>query len=527
MRVSFVDDNRGAVMVMATFVAVFMVALVYHVAGVGHAALEQQIMQDAADATALSNATAKARGMNIISLINLIMAAVLSVLVALRVLQAILVVAVVVVGVLCVVSQGAACGAVQPIGKALDKVTDIADEVEPKIKKVLEGLESASEAVSKIVPVLAQAEAVYISTRDIHDPAELGFAWPLAEQLPVKEGSFEELCEKAGESVVVTCTFFLPGDLPEFAQETVGELVGEVAGGFSSFFCGGGDSKPSGVREEEVAYPVKEHSECDSASAQPSSAGGCDGSLCEQCAGWGCSLCVSKIGSSAYQKGQWTRVEDVWVEVQQGDGYVHKVIESTGTREVVWLDDDPCDGEAACGGPPVCATEEREPAGGTYPSGSERIFRKAFLYLHSCIVEEEIEMEVTGEALDADEWPKPKALDEEQVPEGLRVRGFVVGGTRYDKRVRKVAIGGGEPGGGLPGRLSFAAADYLSPDMDLWHMNWRSRLIRFRMTSEEGGLSDSCSGEFASECGSVGGSVDSFMGGGGMDIPGTDDLILH
>ena len=49
-------NQSGAIMVMATFVAIFMVAVVYHVAGVGGAVLEQQVMQDAADATTFSAA---------------------------------------------------------------------------------------------------------------------------------------------------------------------------------------------------------------------------------------------------------------------------------------------------------------------------------------------------------------------------------------------------------------------------------------------------------------------------------------
>ena len=105
--------DGGAVMVMATFFALFLVGLVYHVAGVGHAPLEQQIMQYAADSVAFSAATAKARGMIVIALLNLVMAAVLAVLVAIRVLVAVLAVATAAVGVLCIVSQGAACGAVE------------------------------------------------------------------------------------------------------------------------------------------------------------------------------------------------------------------------------------------------------------------------------------------------------------------------------------------------------------------------------------------------------------------------------
>ena len=84
-------NDRGAVLVMALFVAIGLVGLVYHVSSLGQAVLEQQIMQDAADATAFSAATVNARGMNILALLNLIMVACLTVLIALRLVQALII----------------------------------------------------------------------------------------------------------------------------------------------------------------------------------------------------------------------------------------------------------------------------------------------------------------------------------------------------------------------------------------------------------------------------------------------------
>ena len=522
--VNALRDDRGAVMVMATFVAIFLVALVYHVAGVGHAALEAQIMQDAADSVAYSAATAKARGMNIIALINLVMAAALSVLVALRTLQALLVAAIAIVGVACVVTQGAACGAMVPLGNALHKVNKITDKVEPRIKDVLEGLEKAANAVAKTVPVLATAEAVYVSRRSEHDPAELGFAWPLVDELPVVEGSFEELCEKAGENVVIASTFLLPGDLPQFAQDTVGELVGGMASTFSSYFCGGDDSSPPDAMTEEVAYPLKEHTECDAAAGRPNeSTGECDTELCETCSGHGCALCIGLLDHDDFLRAQWTRRKDVWVEWTDPGGYPAKSVESSGSPELVWDDGDPCDGEGSCGGGAVCDEEEREDAGSGYPDGAERVTRTVYTALNGCILEEDIEIEIQGEPLDPDEWPKPKALDEEALPEALRLRGFVFGGTGYDARMRKVAIAGSDGGEGPPGRISFAAADFSSEDEDLWHMNWRSRLIRFRLPASGEGMSESCSGAFASECSGVGQKADGYFDGDSF----SPDLVIH
>ncbi len=112
------NNNAGAVMVMALFVAMGLVGLVYHVSGIGQATLEQQIMQDAADATAFSAATVNARGMNILALLNLIMVACLTILIALRLVQALIIIATATLAVCCAIPVPGAqvcCGFVYPL----------------------------------------------------------------------------------------------------------------------------------------------------------------------------------------------------------------------------------------------------------------------------------------------------------------------------------------------------------------------------------------------------------------------------
>ncbi|MFO8072087.1 MAG: hypothetical protein R6V85_09455 [Polyangia bacterium] len=526
------EQDGGAVMVISVFVALFMVGLFYHLLGVGLAALEQQIVQDGADAVAFSNATAKARGMNLLALINLVMAAALSVMVALRTLQAILSVAIAAVGVACIVTQGAACGAMAPLGQALNKITDIADDVEPRIQDILDGLEEASDVINEVTPLLAEAEAVYISTRETYDPVEVGFAWPVTDELPTKKGSFDELCAKAGENVVVMTTFFLPGGLPEMAQDTVGELVGGMAGTFSEFFCGDSDSPPPDSMTREVSHPLNEHYECDDGAARPDEASGrCYSAQCEQCSEWGCAFCLGAQSDDDYVRGLWGWRRDRWVEWVDAVGGTHVETLGSGEEGSSWLEDDPCEGQGGCAGETICESETREDADGSYPEGAEIVTRTVYLELHGCLVEEEIEMEVQGEPLDSDEWARPRALDEDLLPEGLRVRGFVLAGTDHEQRRRGVAIAAGAgPGDVLPGRLAFAGADFLSGEMDLWHMDWRGRLIRFRLPAGGLDLGSQCGGEFAGECGQVGDKID----GGGEDgllgslgAPGLEDFVLH
>ncbi|MDD5306917.1 MAG: hypothetical protein PHU25_06300 [Deltaproteobacteria bacterium] len=525
--------DRGAVMVMATFAALFLVALVYHVAGVGGAALEQQIMQDAADATAYSAATAKARGMNILALINLVMAAVLSVLVAIKVLQAVLVTAIAAVGVACVVTSGAACGAMAPLGMALQRVTDIADDLEPAVKRILQGLEKAADVVNEVVPVLAQAEAVYISTRGEYDPAELGFAWPVAGELPTRKGSFEELCEKAGEDVVVASTFFLPGGLPEMAQSTVGELVGGVASSFSSYFCGGSGSPPKSTRKTDKAHPLTEHVDCDASGARPSgSSASCETSACARCSAWGCAYCLPRQDDGKYGKGLWTVRKDVWVQWPVNGGGAQSAAEVTDERKLEWIEEDPCDEEGSCGHDPICETTGEEDASGEgFPDGAIRVTRLSYLALHGCVTEETTTIEAKGQPME--EVARPREPDPDKLPEGARVRAFVLGGTAAGKRLdgTGIAAEGGSDVASAPGRFSFAAAEFFcsraaSPAEtgDLWQMDWLARLIRFRQAAGGGGFAGSCEGPFAAQCASVGTGAD----GAAKGVPaGLEDWVLH
>ena len=75
-----IADQRGAIMVMAVFMAAFLVGCLWYLIGVGDALVYRERVQDAADAGAYSAAVYHARGMNLIALLNIVMAAMLAVL---------------------------------------------------------------------------------------------------------------------------------------------------------------------------------------------------------------------------------------------------------------------------------------------------------------------------------------------------------------------------------------------------------------------------------------------------------------
>src|SRR5512141_1580740 len=78
-------DRRGAVLMAAVFMAVFLVGCLWYLVGIGDAAIYREKMQDGSDAVAFASAVYHARGMNIIAILNLIMAAALAVLIALKI----------------------------------------------------------------------------------------------------------------------------------------------------------------------------------------------------------------------------------------------------------------------------------------------------------------------------------------------------------------------------------------------------------------------------------------------------------
>src|SRR3954452_1963028 len=80
-----VDDRRGAILVAAVFMAVFLVGALWYLVGIGDAAIYREKMQDGSDAVAFASAVYHARGMNIIAVFNLIMAAALAVLIAFKI----------------------------------------------------------------------------------------------------------------------------------------------------------------------------------------------------------------------------------------------------------------------------------------------------------------------------------------------------------------------------------------------------------------------------------------------------------
>jgi hypothetical protein len=532
-------SDQGAVFLMATFAGLLLVALLMHVSGVGQAALEQATMQDAADATVLSAAAANARGMNIIALINMIMAAVLALVVG--------------VAAGCAIPQTASlfCGFVSPANEVRSSLGDAADSYEDLAKQVLEQLHDASEKVSDVIPYVAQAEALAISSQAPYSPpAQGGVVWPFTQGLPTQEGSFEKLCRKAAEDAVRPVAMCFGDTLEPIVQTVLGTAIESLAGTFTDYFCAGGDSggqdqsRPKEKLRREVGYPVGqtakgERAQCASEFARVDSVTGQCGAaqLCRQCASMGCEDCFGKWSKKNYSFGLWTAVHDEWVEWTDEAGEHRLGLEPEATGGQWSLEQhrsNPCDSQYAlsstarrnCGsyflgtspwapaaaGPsalpfePICILETRkvvsawERARYSAPSGAflEHVTRKAYLVLSGCVLEEDIAVEAQGEPIAQNDEERssmaPRELDVERFEAESTLRALVLGGRKAGRRLQGTNLFGHKASDKLGQRLSVAAAEYYSMDdypESLWSMRWLSRLVRFSLEGATQGEDES------------------------------------
>ena len=78
----FARDQRGAVLVMAAFMACFLAGCIWFLIGIADAIAFREKTQATADAVAFSSAAIHARGMNLICALNLVLVAIVGVLAA-------------------------------------------------------------------------------------------------------------------------------------------------------------------------------------------------------------------------------------------------------------------------------------------------------------------------------------------------------------------------------------------------------------------------------------------------------------
>ncbi|APR84487.1 Hypothetical protein A7982_09836 [Minicystis rosea] len=236
---SLKDDRRGAILVAAVFMAVFLVGALWYLVGIGDAAIYREKMQDGSDAVAFASAVYHARGMNIIAILNLIMAAALAVLIAFKIAEIVAFTVAAICAVLCPFTGGATCTIAT---EAANIGNNLHSNIIPKVQQVVDNiLKVSSESqrwVARITPWVGAARGVIVATQyspTVKGGVALSLSMvPMGDRLglPVQEEPFDKLCERAGKMLGGLAFGWIPG------LEYIGGLLGKLAGTFPGYFCG-------------------------------------------------------------------------------------------------------------------------------------------------------------------------------------------------------------------------------------------------------------------------------------------------
>ncbi|MDH5491499.1 MAG: hypothetical protein OEY14_06055 [Myxococcales bacterium] len=287
-------DQGGAIMILGLFMAVFLVAMLYYLLGVGEAIIYRESMQDASDAGSFAAAVMDARGMNLIVLLNIVMAVVMAVLIALKVVEVVLIAAMAIA----IAASGpwcpcCGCPAMPTIGNMMNVVRRAINTYERIAKQIIRACDVAQEAIAIAWPLLAQARAVDMMsfTDSFKPPAKFGFVWPIWAKLPIEDHVFSETCARGGRMVgdIIAAPFraipVIGGTVASWVSGAVQGLVNT----FSAYFCGtsGGDPVPAPTVETEVIFPSND--------AQTACRDGCRDTGLHS----GCSPCASDRESQA------------------------------------------------------------------------------------------------------------------------------------------------------------------------------------------------------------------------------------
>ncbi len=262
------SDERGAIMVMGLFMAVFLVGMLYYLVGVYDAVIFRERMQDSSDAGAFAAAVMNARGMNLIVLLNIVMAIAFAVLIALKIIQLAVVAGLLIAAVACWLG-GAGCAAIPPLTNWNIQLPRYIERAERAVEQITRVCDTVQNAIRLGWPALGQARAVDTMTMAaaFSPPSDFGFVWPVWGALPVENHELRESCDRA--ALYVGGLIGLPFRLIPVIGNKIADWIQDAVQGLVSalgvYFCGArpGESvdPPSLTVETTVAYPQVEVAE--------------------------------------------------------------------------------------------------------------------------------------------------------------------------------------------------------------------------------------------------------------------------
>jgi hypothetical protein len=467
-------DENGNVLVLAVAASLLLVAMVWAIVGTGQRLVQKETIQSSADAAAFSAAVIKAKGLNLIAFCNLVMALLFAIVLLLRVLKYALSAAAFALAVLCAVpfTAAIACGPAATVANIAAQFNNWEPRAEDLIKQAMNGLSQTERAVAKITPVLSLVEAYHVGTdaaykKNFSKGTLVTVSYPLPTTgLPVEDSTCQKLASHAGAAYGMVLGEVLETILGR--GNTGGKVGSAVGDAFGSVF---GD----------VAGLM-----C-----------GGSGTITTQVPSTDCNQCRSK-GHASIWAGQ--RV------LPNGTVETHQCAMNSMPA---W----------SCGGVNTALVSCDQDPDAQYRN----------LTFVSCEIDQQQQSTTT------DDWPKALELSKDWTPTyaGRYVRAFtVLSDSNLDARRRAVGIAArNKPAAPALNQLvGMAQAEMFgfNGHEDLWHMDWRARLVRFRFSDgsdTSGGVGDAAgSGVPAGAVDVVSGALGKALGGaGGLQ----DQFLLH
>lgn len=257
-RVDLVRDERGAMLVIAVFFAIFAVSMLYLGIGAAETVLFREHLQDTADSAALSGAVTQARLMNIVVLINLVMAALVAILLTLKLVEGFAIVGIAIAAGLAFFTAGSSLAFIPPLNALRSTMAGIYEELKPGIFEVLKVLNDVSDKIVEVGPAAGKLVALTEIEGSGANANARGFAAVSGEDLPLRNDDYSKLCKNAGKlvrSIAEKPFAGIPG-VGTIMHEALSP-VDSLAEAMSEWFCGdGGYNMPDLGQEISRGFPV-------------------------------------------------------------------------------------------------------------------------------------------------------------------------------------------------------------------------------------------------------------------------------
>lgn len=445
-------EEGGNVVVIYVGGALLMVGLVWTIIGAGSRVIQHETIQSSADAAAFSASVIKAKGLNIIAFCNLVMALLLALVMLLRAIKYVLMglAATVTACAASIILSEVCAPMVEPVDQfAFSTYPNLESKAEDFIRTAMTALSKTERLVAYVAPVLAFAEAYHIGTADAYQThfgsgKVVTVAWPLpVEQLPVKSGTCQDLADNAvqyikeiSNLILGTVLKYLPAGklISNFVSGAIADLAKPLAG----TLCGGS-------MNQTVTEVMTDCSACENAS--------------------------NIVGS------KWVGNEGVTENDQIGGKF--KTPDKTGAT---------CNMSSMPTG--YCSKSPKQ----LVCSADNHVWN--YLQFQNCTVRKQ------GEVTGSSNWPPPLVFADDWKKK-IDTRAYsVLQDSNMELRRRSVDVAtpqskrDGDP---LPTSafLGMAEAEWMAWNghEDLWHMDWRARLVPFTLGDTSGADSPGDTGD--------------------------------